>query len=160
MSRRRVVITGVGAISSLGLHLPTTWSNLLEGQSGAGLITKFDTEKHTAKFACEVWDWKSEDHFPKTESKRLELFTMYYLVAASEAMKSSGLEMEGEDRTRAGCILGTGIGGIQEIESSKVLQRARGANRVSPFFIPKIMANAMAGQAAIRFGLKGTCCVT
>ena len=87
MSRRRVVITGVGALSSLGLDLPTTWSKLLDGQSGAGLITKFDTEKHTAKFACEVWDWKSADHFPKTESKRLELFTMYYLVAASEAMK-------------------------------------------------------------------------
>ena len=160
MSRRRVVITGVGALSSLGLDLQTTWSKLLEGQSGAGLITKFDTEKHTAKFACEVWDWNSEDHFPKKESKRLELFTMYYLVAASEAMKSSGLDMDTEDRTRAGCITGTGIGGIQEIEASKVLQRARGADRVSPFFIPKIMANAMAGQAAIRFGLKGTCYVT
>jgi 3-oxoacyl-[acyl-carrier-protein] synthase II len=160
MSRRRVVITGVGALSSLGLDLQTTWSKLLEGQSGAGLITKFDTEKHTAKFACEVWGWNSEDHFPKKESKRLELFTMYYLVAASEAMKSSGLDMDTEDRTRAGCITGTGIGGIQEIEASKVLQRARGADRVSPFFIPKIMANAMAGQAAIRFGLKGTCYVT
>ena len=156
MSRRRVVITGVGALSSLGLDLPTTWSNLLKGQSGAGLITKFDTEKHTAKFACEVWDWNSADHFPKTESKRLELFTMYYLVAASEAMKASGLDMETEDR----CITGTGIGGIQEIEASKVLQRDRGADRVSPFFIPKIMANAMAGQAAIRFGLMGTCYVT
>src|SRR5690606_15651458 len=71
-----------------------------------------------------------------------------------------GLDMFSEDRTRAGCILGTGIGGIQEIEASKVLQRARGADRVSPFFIPKIMANAMAGQAAIRFGLMGTCYVT
>lgn len=160
MSRRRVVITGVGAVTSLGLDLPTTWSNLLEGQSGAGLITKFDTEKHTAKFACEVWDWKSEDHFPRIEAKRLEKFTMYYLVAAAEAMQTSGLNMDAEDRTRAGCITGTGIGGIHEIEASKILQRARGADRVSPFFIPKIMANAMAGQAAIKFGLKGTCYVT
>lgn len=160
MSRRRVVITGVGAVSSLGLNLPTIWGNLLEGQSGAGLITKFDTENHTAKFACEVWDWKDEDHFPKTESKRLERFTMYYLVAADEAMKTSGIDMDKEDRTRVGCITGTGIGGIDEIEKSKVLQVNRGANRVSPFFIPKIMANAMAGQAAIRFGTMGTCFVT
>ena len=160
MSRRRVVITGVGAVSSLGLDLPTIWSNLLAGQSGAGPITKFDTEKHTAKFACEVWDWNAVDHFPKIESKRLELFTMYYLVAAAEAMNDSGLDMEKEDRRRGGCITGTGIGGISEIEASKVLQRSRGADRVSPFFIPKIMANAMAGQAAIKFGLMGTCYVT
>ncbi|MFK7741360.1 MAG: beta-ketoacyl-ACP synthase II [Planctomycetota bacterium] len=160
MSRRRVVITGLGAVSSLGLDLPTTWSNLVAGKSGAGPITKFDTCNHTAKFAHEVWDWKAEDHFPKTESKRLEKFTMFYLVAAAEAMKQSGLDLEGKDRTRAGCILGTGIGGIDEIEKSKVLQINRGANRVSPFFIPKIMANAMAGQAAIKFGLKGTCYVT
>ena len=160
MSRRRVVITGMGGVSSLGLNLPTIWNNLLEGQSGAGTITKFDTEHHTAKFACEVWDWQDADHFPKTESKRLEKFTMFYLVAADEAMKASGLDMDKEDRTRVGCITGTGIGGIDEIEKSKVLQLNRGAGRVSPFFIPKIMANAMAGQAAIRFGMMGTCYVT
>ena len=160
MSRRRVVITGVGAVSSLGLNMPTIWGNLLEGMSGAGTITRFDTSNHTAKFACEVWDWKDEDHFPKTESKRLEKFTMYYLVAADEAMKTAGIDMDKEDRTRVGVITGTGIGGIDEIEKSKVLQVNRGANRVSPFFIPKIMANAMAGQAAIRFGAMGTCYVT
>ena len=116
MSRRRVVITGIGGVSSLGLGMPTIWSNMLEGRSGAGMITKFDTEKHTAKFACEVWDWKDEDHFPKTEAKRLEKFTMFYLVAADEAMKASGLDMDREDRTRGGCITGTGIGGMDEIE--------------------------------------------
>ncbi|HEB51986.1 MAG TPA: beta-ketoacyl-[acyl-carrier-protein] synthase II [bacterium] len=160
MTRRRVVITGAGAISSLGLDLPTTWSNLLAGKSGAGPITKFDTERHTAKFACEVWDWSPEKFFERTESKRLDKFTMYYLVAADEAMRAAGLDMAKEDCTRVGCITGTGIGGIHEIEESKVLQVNRGANRVSPFFIPKIMANAMAGQAAIRFGALGTCYVT
>jgi 3-oxoacyl-[acyl-carrier-protein] synthase II len=160
MTRRRVVITGVGAVSSLGLDLQTTWDNLLKGVSGAGPITRFDTSKHTCKFACEVWNWEAEKFFPKVESKRLEKFTMYYLVAADEAMKASGLDIGKEDRTRAGCITGTGIGGIHEIEASKVLQVERGADRVSPFFIPKIMANAMAGQAAIRFGLMGTCYVT
>jgi 3-oxoacyl-[acyl-carrier-protein] synthase II len=160
MSKRRVVITGVGAVSALGLDMPTIWSNLLAGTSGAGPITRFDTQKHTCKFACEVWGWETEKHFPKTEAKRLEKFTMYYLVAADEAMRAAGVDMNQMDRTRAACITGTGIGGIHEIEASKVLQVERGADRISPFFIPKIMANAMAGQAAIRFGLMGTCYVT
>lgn len=160
MSKRRVVITGMGAVSSLGLDLPSTWDALLRGVSGAGIITRFDTQKHTCKFACEMWDWDTEKFFPKSESKRLEKFTQYYLVAGDEAWRQSGLDMQKEDPTRAGCILGTGIGGIHEIEASKLLQHERGADRISPFFIPKIMANAMAGQAAIRFGLQGTCYVT
>jgi 3-oxoacyl-[acyl-carrier-protein] synthase II len=160
MSRRRVVITGIGAVSSLGLDMKTNWAAMLRGVSGAGPITRFNTEKHTCKFACDVWDWETDKHFPKPESKKLEKFTMYFLVAANEAMAASGLDMTKEARDRAGCILGTGIGGIHEIEASKVLQVERGADRISPFFIPKIMANAMAGQAAIRFGLMGTCYVT
>src|SRR5262249_2640767 len=96
----------------------------------------------------------------KLESRRLDKYTQYYLVAADEAMKASGLQMAVEDPTRCGCILGTGIGGIHEIEASKVLQLERGADRVSPFFVPKMMANAVAGQAAIRFGMLGTCFVT
>ena len=160
MSRRRVVITGVGAVSSLGLDMKSNWAAMLQGTSGAGPITRFNTDKHTCKFACEVWGWETDKHFPKPESKKLEKFTMYYLVAAAEAMAASGLDMGKEERDRAGCITGTGIGGIHEIEASKVLQVERGADRISPFFIPKIMANAMAGQAAIRFGLQGTCYVT
>ena len=160
MSRRRVVITGVGAVSSLGLDMKSNWAAMLQGSSGAGPITKFNTDKHSCKFACEVWDWQIDKHFPKPESKKLDLFTMYYLVAAAEAMAASGLDMGKLQRDRAGCITGTGIGGIHEIEASKVTQVERGADRISPFFIPKIMANAMAGQAAIRFGLMGTCYVT
>jgi 3-oxoacyl-[acyl-carrier-protein] synthase II len=164
MSRRRVVITGVGAVSSLGLDMQSNWAALLRGTSGAGPITRFDTGKHACKFACEVWDWDTERYFPKLEARRLEKFTQYFLVAADEAMKGAGaaaLLAEGRlARPRAGCITGTGIGGIHEIEASKVLQVERGADRISPFFIPKIMANAMAGQAAIRFGMMGTCYVT
>lgn len=160
MSRRRAVITGVGAVSALGLDMRSNWAAMLAGTSGAGPITKFDTSKHSTKFACEVWQWETEKFFPKSESKRLEQFTMYFLVAAKEAFAASGLDLDRMDRARAGCILGTGIGGISEIEASKVLQVERGADRISPFFIPKIMANAMAGQASIRFGLQGTCYVT
>jgi 3-oxoacyl-[acyl-carrier-protein] synthase II len=160
MSRRRVVITGVGAVSSLGLDMKTNWSAMLAGTSGAGPITRFDTSKHTCKFACEVWNWETDKFFPKPESKRLDKFSMYFLVAATEAMTASGLDLDRVERDRAGCITGTGIGGIHEIEASKLTQVERGADRISPFFIPKIMANAMAGQAAIRFGLMGTCYVT
>ncbi len=160
MARRRVVITGLGAVSPLGLDLATTWDKLLHGESGAGPITRFDTSKHSTKFACEVWGWDTEKYFPKTESKRLDKYTQYFLVAADEAMKASGLVMEQEDRTRVGCILGTGIGGIHEIEATKVVQLERGADRISPFFVPKMMSNAVAGQAAIRFGMQGTCYVT
>lgn len=161
MTRRRVVITGLGAVSPLGLDLATTWDNVLRGKSGAGEITRFDTSKHSTKFACEVWGWEDGNFFPRVEAKKLDKYSQYFLIAADEAMKESGLDVQGtEDPTRFGCILGTGIGGIHEIEASKVLQLNRGANRVSPFFIPKMMANAVAGQAAIRFGLKGTCYVT
>ena len=160
MARRRVVITGLGAVSSLGLDLPTTWDRILRGESGAGLITKFDTSKHTTKFACEVWGFDPEKYFSRPEAKKLDRYTQYYLVAADEAMKAAGFDPTKFDPTRGGCILGTGIGGIHEIEASKVLQMERGADRISPFFVPKMMANAVAGQAAIRFGLQGTCYVT
>ncbi|GAB4154304.1 MAG: beta-ketoacyl-ACP synthase II [Planctomycetota bacterium] len=160
MSKRRVVVTGLGAVSPLGLDLNATWDNLLRGVSGAGPITRFDTSKHACRFACEVWDWETSNYFPRSESKKLEKFTQYFLVAGDEAMRNSGLDLSKEDRTRAGCILGTGIGGIDEIEASKLTLHDRGADRISPFFIPKIMANAMAGQAAIRYGLEGTCFVT
>ncbi|MEQ1631156.1 MAG: beta-ketoacyl-ACP synthase II [Planctomycetota bacterium] len=160
MARRRVVITGLGAVTSLGLDLATTWDKLLHGESGAGTITKFDTSKHTTKFACEVWGFEAETYFARPESKKLDRYAQYYLVAADEAMKAAGFDASKTDLTRCGCILGTGIGGIHEIEASKVLQIERGADRISPFFVPKMMANAVAGQAAIRFGLQGTCYVT
>jgi 3-oxoacyl-[acyl-carrier-protein] synthase II len=160
MSRRRVVITGLGAVTPLGVGLPTTWDRMLSGESGAGPITRFDTSKHTCKFACDVWGWDPEQYFAKPEARKLDRYSQFFLVAANEAMQSSGLDLERTDRTRVGCILGTGIGGIHEIEASKVLQLERGADRISPFFVPKMMANAVAGQASIRYGLKGTCFVT
>jgi 3-oxoacyl-[acyl-carrier-protein] synthase II len=160
MSRRRVVITGLGAVTPLGVGLPTTWDRMLSGESGAGPITRFDTSKHSCKFACDVWGWDPEQYFAKPEARKLDRYSQFFLVAANEAMQSSGLDLERTDRTRVGCILGTGIGGIHEIEASKVLQLERGADRISPFFVPKMMANAVAGQASIRYGLQGTCFVT
>ena len=145
----------MGAVTPVGLDLETTWENTLAGRSGAVPITKFDTSQHSCKFACEV-DFNVRDYFTPQESRRLDRYTQYLLVAGDEAWKASGIDISAEDPTRAGCVLGTGIGGISEIEETKVMSLERGVHRVSPFFIPKMMSNAMTGQAAIRYGLKGT----
>jgi 3-oxoacyl-[acyl-carrier-protein] synthase II len=160
MSRRRVVVTGLGAVSPLGLTLGSTWDALLAGKSGAGPVTRFDTKNHSTKFACEVKDFEADKYFERIEARRLDLFTQFMLVATDEAVRASGIDFGKEDPTRGGCILGTGIGGIYEIESTKVLALERGVGRVSPFFIPKLICNAMAGQAAMRYGLQGTCFAT
>jgi 3-oxoacyl-[acyl-carrier-protein] synthase II len=160
MSRRRVVITGAGAVSPLGLDLETTWDGLVSGRSGAVPITRFDVSQHATKFACEVPSFDPDRYFAKQESRRLDVYTQYMLVAADEAMKGAGIDASREDPTRMGCILGTGIGGIYELESTKSVFEEKGPGRVSPFFIPKMMSNALAGQAALRFGLQATCFAT
>jgi len=146
----------MGAVSPLGLTLEATWDSLLEGKSGAAPVTRFDTSKHSTKFACDVKGFRGEDYFGKLELRRIDFFTQHLLVACDEAMKDSGLDMGREDPTRAGCVLGTGIGGIFEFENTKNVATAKGVDRVSPFFIPKMMGNAMAGQASIRYNLQGT----
>ena len=147
-------------VSPIGLDRETTWEALIAGKSGAATIERFDVSQHTTKFACDIKGFDPLNYFSKIEARRCDPFTQYLLVAADEAMKHSGLNMSQEDPKRASCILGTGIGGINEIEEQKIKLRERGPGRVSPFFIPKLMSNAIAGQAAIRFGLQGTSFVT
>jgi 3-oxoacyl-[acyl-carrier-protein] synthase II len=153
MERTRVVITGLGAVTSIGLDVPTYWQGLKEGKSGAAPITKFDVSAYPVRFACMVNNFDPEKYMDKREAHKLDPFSQYAMVAAMEAIKDSGLEpaKEAED---AGCILGTGIGGLWEIEDNFDIQR-KNPKRVSPFFIPKEMANASAANIAIRFGLKG-----
>ncbi|MCA8942187.1 MAG: beta-ketoacyl-ACP synthase II [Planctomycetes bacterium] len=161
MTDRRVVITGVGAMTPLGLDLPTTWEGMIAGKSAAVPITRFDVSEHTTKFACEIQNqYDPANYFSKQEQRRLDIYSQLMLIAGEEAMKNSGLEVEKHDVTRMGCILGTGIGGINELEDTKVVFMEKGAGRVSPFFIPKLMSNALAGQAALKFGLQGTCFAT
>lgn len=154
--KRRVVITGLGAVTPLGLDMESTWDNLLAGRSCAETITRFDVSQHSTRFACQVDGFRPEDHFSKLELRRLDPFVQYNLVAAAEAFKHSGLQLDREDPTRAGCILGTGIGGIFEFEATHELVAEKGVSRISPFFIPKIICNSASGQAAIRFNLQGT----
>lgn len=156
MSRRRVVITGLGVICPVGNDLDSTWTALLDGKSGAGPVTQFDASKHSTSISCEVKDFDPANYFEPSEAKRMDPFSQYQIAASDEAMRVSGLDMSKEDPTRAGCILGTGIGGIHAIEEQKMVMLNRGPRRVSPFFIPKLMSNASAGQASIRYGLEGT----
>src|SRR5690606_17395133 len=140
MSRRRVVITGLGAMTPVGLDLESTWANLLAGKSGAAPVERFDVTDHPTKFACEIKGFDAEKHFSRPEARKLDTYAQILLVAADAAMASSGLRMDREDPARCGCILGTGIGGIHELEATKMLFMERGPSRISPFFIPKMMS--------------------
>ncbi|MBK9383900.1 MAG: beta-ketoacyl-ACP synthase II [Planctomycetes bacterium] len=160
MSKRRVVITGMGAICALGRELETIWAGLLAGRSGATPITRFDTSQFATRFACEVVDPPPEGYFSVLERKRLDRFTEYALYAADRAVADSGLDFEKLDRERIGSIVATGIGGLSGIEEQYAVLKERGARRVTPFFVPMIMSNAPAGQIAIRFGIRGTCYAT
>ncbi len=160
---RRVVITGLGTINSLGMDVETSWNRVLGGENGVSLITRFDTSGHTAKIAATV-DWDPREHFPGPAVRKLDPFTMWALLAAREAMRDAGLEDVKElpeaERETFGSIIGTGIGGITGIEEQHDVIREKGARRVSPHFIPRIMANAVSGQVAIEQGLMGTAFTT
>ncbi len=160
---RRVVITGLGTINPLGLDVETSWARVLGGENGVSLISRFDTSGHTAKIAAMV-DWNPDDEFPGPAQRKLDPFTMWALLAAREAMRDAGLEgvleLPEEERQTFGSIIGTGIGGITGIEEQHIVMQEKGARRVSPHFIPRIMANAVSGQVAIEQGLLGTAFTT
>jgi 3-oxoacyl-[acyl-carrier-protein] synthase II len=156
MTKRRVVITGLGAVTPLGLDVASTWEALLAGTSGAGPITHFDSTDFSTKFACELKGFDVEKHIDKVEARKLDPFTHYMLAASDEAMADCGLDRNQIDLDRFGCIFGTGIGGILELELTAKVLEERGPRRISPFFITKMICNSSAGYAAIRYGLRGT----
>jgi 3-oxoacyl-[acyl-carrier-protein] synthase II len=155
-SQRRVVITGLGAISNLGHDVATTWAGLIEGRSGVGAITAFEQDdRWSTRIAGEVKDWDSATKLARGEIKKTDRFAQLGLWAAIEAMENSGLNWEEGDAYRRGVVIGSGVGGIQTIEHfSKVLWE-KGPRRLSPFTVPKLMVNAIAGNVSIRFNLRG-----
>jgi 3-oxoacyl-[acyl-carrier-protein] synthase II len=155
VGERRVVVTGLGVISSLGLDVETYWNSLLAGKSGIKRIAGFDCTDFTCKIAGEVPDFDPRRWLDKRTADRLDRFSQMGLVAAMQAVKDSGLDFEKEDRARCGVIIGTGIGGIMEIEEQHKRLLERGPSRVSPFLVPKLMGNACAGHVSIHFGLHG-----
>ena len=157
---RRVVITGLGVVTPLGLNVETTWPRLLKGESGVRTVTRFDTTELTTKIAATI-DWVPGDHgFKGADLRKLDPFTMYALTASTEALRDAGLDDVAQEdelaRERYGSIIATGIGGITGILEQHDQLKERGLKRVSPHFIPRIMANAVSGQVSIRHGLMGT----
>ncbi len=159
---RRVVITGMGLVTPLGIGLDTVWSRLLEGQSGAAGIQKFDTSDLPAKIACEVPrgaaapDFNIDDWVPQKEQRRIDDFIIFGLAAATQALDDAGWRPEDEEsRRRTGVMIGSGIGGLPTIAETAITLHERGPRRVSPFFIPGSLINLLSGQVSIRYGFKG-----
>ncbi|OJW70836.1 MAG: beta-ketoacyl-[acyl-carrier-protein] synthase II [Candidatus Amoebophilus sp. 36-38] len=157
----RVVVTGLGSLTPIGENTQTYWQNLANGVSGAGSITRFDASKHKTKFACELKNYREEDHFDRKEAKRLDPCSQYAMVSAKEAIEDASLNLSKLDLERVGVLWGTGIGGIQSIQDEIVnFVQADMVPRFSPFFIPKMIANMPSGQISIKYGFKGPNYVT
>jgi len=155
MTERRVVVTGLGIISPVGNSRGTAWPAIREGRSGIDRITAFDTSEYSVRIAGEVTDFDPLDYFSKRELNRLDRFVQFALVAADQALEDSGLDVQKEDPCRVGAYIGTGIGGLHEIEAQHTRLLKSGPNRTSPLMIPKLMTNAAAGQVAMRYRLHG-----
>ena len=157
MSKRRVVITGLGAVTPVGNDIPAFWAAIQEGKCGVAPITLYDTENNKCKLAAEVKEFQPEQFLDKKELRHMDRFTQFALVAAREAMQDSGLNMEQEDATRCGTVVSSGIGGIATTAEEHSKGLTKGFDRISPFYIPMAIANMAAGQIAIAYGLKGMC---
>ena len=152
---RRVVVTGLGAMSPYGVGVPVLWEGVQAGKSAIKEITLFDTSDFPVKFAGEVSGFEPTEYFDKKEVRHLDRVSQFALLAADEALKDSGLDLDTVDRTRAGTIIGSGIGGLDTTEQQVLTLHERGVRRVSPFLVPMMMINASSGQVAIRLGLRG-----
>jgi 3-oxoacyl-[acyl-carrier-protein] synthase II len=153
--KRRVVVTGVGLVTPLGVGIDGVWQRILNGESGIGPITRFDTTQHETKFAGEVRDFRAEDYVTPKEIKRMDLFIQYALAASKIAIEDAGLDMAREDAERVGVVVGTGLGGLPTLEKYHTILLERGPSRISPFFIPMLIANEAPGHIAIQYGIKG-----
>src|SRR5687768_16069835 len=151
---RRVVITGIGAVTALGLSARESWRRILAGESGVKPITHFDAAAMTCRIAAEITNFDAKSVVPEHEIRKIDPFTQFGMAAGQEAIGDAGLTEGQFDPDRTGCIFGVGIGGLTDIEATKELLMERGPRRVSPFFIPKIMMNAVAGQLSMRWGLR------
>ncbi|MCD6311417.1 MAG: beta-ketoacyl-ACP synthase II [Elusimicrobia bacterium] len=155
MEKRRVVVTGIGIVSPIGIGKEAYWQSLINGESGSAAITQFDASKHSTTFACEVKGFDAEKYFDVKKMRKMDKFSQFGVAAAVEAMEDSGLTMENEDPFRCGAIVASGIGGLGTVEQETAILNSRGPRRISPFLAPKMIINIAAGEIAIRFGLKG-----
>ena len=152
---KRVVVTGIGAITPIGNNSKAFWENIKKGVCGVDTITRFDTEDFKCKIAAEVKDFDPADYIDKKEARRMDMYTQFALVAASEAVSNSGLDIENEDAWRIGVITGSGVGGIETTADQTQALLDKGPGRVSPFFVPMMISNMAAAQIAIKYGIRG-----
>ncbi|EDS72395.1 beta-ketoacyl-ACP synthase II [Anaerofustis stercorihominis] len=158
--KRRVVISGLGAVSPIGNDVDTMWDSIKEGKCGIDEITHFDTSEYRVKLAAEVKDLDMEKYLKKREIKFNDRFTTFARIAAMQAMNDSNIDLKNVDKNRFGVIIASGIGGIETIENAQMNMEKRGPSKVSPYFIPMCLINLAAGNVAIDFGLKGHCSST
>lgn len=155
MSRRRVVVTGLGMISSLGNTVADTWQGIVNGKSGVATITSFDASAFTTQFSASVKDLVLDDYFPSKEARKMDPFIQYGMVAGIQAIRDSGLEITDANAGRIGVSIGSGIGGIGTIEEGTSTLEHKGPRRISPFFVPSAIINMIAGNLSIMYGLRG-----
>lgn len=155
MSRKRVVVTGLGMVTSVGHDVKSTWDSILNGVSGVRPITTFDTSAFATKISASLKDFDVSPYLPEKEARKLDTFIQYGMAAGTQAVEDSGIEVTEENAARMGCIVGSGIGGLGNIEDTAVTIHERGPRRVSPFFVPGAIINMVAGNLSIKYGFKG-----
>ena len=157
MSKRRVVVTGLGAVTPIGNNVETFWENVKAGTVGIGEITRFDTTDFKVKLAAEVKNFNAKEYMDFKSAKRMELFSQYAVAASKEAMADAGIDMEKEDPFRVGVIVGSGIGSLQAMENATVRLNEKGPSKVDPLLVPKMISNMAAGNVSIATGARGKC---
>lgn len=155
VTRRRVVVTGLGAVTPLGLSAQETFENALRGQSGIAAITQFDASTFPVKFAGEVKNFNPDNYIPKKEQKKMDRFLQFSLAASTQALQDAGIEFSEELKNRTGVFIGCGIGGLPSLEETSILLKERGPGRISPFFIPQVIINMASGHVSIQNGFRG-----
>ena len=157
MSKRRVVVTGLGAVTPIGNNVEDFWAGIREGKVGIGPITKFDTTDYKVKIAAEVKDFNAKDHMDPRAARRMDPFCQYAVTAAKEAFEDAGLDMEKEDSFRVGVIVGSGIGSLPQVENNYEKILTKGPGKVNPLMVPMMIPNMAAGNISIQLGLRGKC---
>lgn len=162
MTKKRVVVTGLGCVTPIGIGKDAFWQGLITGKNGIDRITRFDVTEYATQIAGEVKDFDVNQYIDKKEAKRMDRFTQYAVASAKMAIEDAKLDLTAENRERIGTVVGTGIGGMETLSDQAAVLSAKGPGRMSPFFVPMMIANMAAGQVAITFGLQGptTCVVT
>ncbi|MEO8177462.1 MAG: beta-ketoacyl-ACP synthase II [Deltaproteobacteria bacterium] len=151
----RIVVTGLGLVTPVGIGTETSWQSVLAGKSGVRTITAFDSQKYSCKIAAEVSNFDGAEFMPRRKIKEMCRFTQFSMAATKMAIEDAGLELTEEERLRAGCFIGVGLGGLENLERVTLMLNEKGPDKVSPYFIPSIIGNLAAGQVAIEYGLHG-----